>query len=196
MMPTKHTAIVAAFVAVIAMGVALPDSTSAYTPIEEFFMDYEYITPRDAKYRVSEQNKVSAQRREQEQEVIFSLQQPPKGDERALARTREDDEFYANEASPTDIINALTQLIGTMQNQPSTLESRRDQRLLERLTLHAGAPLDDCRYTGGCAVGVEERPLAHTGPGTVMGMIGLLAAGAWTVRRSHRSKSAVVGSIA
>lgn len=195
MMSTKQITIVAALVAVIIGGIAMPDPTSAYTPLEEFFYDYP-VGPRDAQYRVDEQNKASAERREMEQDLYFSLQHPVQGDERALVRTDEDEKQEASEASPTEIINALTQLITAMQEDPNTAEGRRNARLVERLTLHAGAPLDQMGYAnctggicGGCAGGICQKPLSKTGPGTVLAMLTLLGAGVWTVKRSAKARA-------
>lgn len=196
MMLTKHTAIVAAFVAVILAGIALPDATSAYTPIEDFFIDYNYSGVRAAEANKEQQDAISKARREEEQAAYFALQKPVKVDERALSRADDNDLKQNVDASPTDIINALTQLIATMGENDGTdsAEDRRNERLVERLTLHAGAPLDQ-QYNYGNMQYQEQRPLARTGAGTIVAMAGLFVTGLWTLKRSNR-KNAVVGSIA
>jgi hypothetical protein len=193
MMSSKHTLVVAAFVAVIVAGIAMPGATEAYVPPEELLSDLgAYIGPRDARMRVEEQQNVSELRRTEEQAAFFSLQHPPQEDERALVRTDADEQFAAAaENSPTAIIEALTHFLMVMEEQkPETPEQRRTQRIIERLTLHGGAPLDECE--GGvcqvsCRGGICRTPLARTGAGTVITMLSLLAVGAWTVRRSSKA---------
>jgi lipopolysaccharide export LptBFGC system permease protein LptF len=185
-MPTKHTAIVIAFVAVILTGIALPDSTNAYTPIEQFYgAGYDRISTRDADFRKQQQDETSRERREAEQKIIFTAQKPIIADERALVRTQADENQKASEVSSTDIINALTQLLQATGNTESSQEARRNARLVERLTLHAGAPLG--QQYGYAGQGIQQGPLTQTGAGTVIAMMALFATGIWTVRRSSKN---------
>lgn len=177
MMTSKHTLIVGLFVALMMAGVAMPNPTKAYTSIDDYFA-YP-VGPRVAHSRASAQNSSAAARRAEAYAGLFPQQSSSSS--RAVASG-------AQTGDQADIIDAIARLVEALHGEETnTLAARRNARIVERLTLHAGAPLDQ-QYPP------SRPPLTRTGPGTILAMFALFCAGIWTVRRASNRDARTVGS--
>jgi hypothetical protein len=183
----------------------VPTAAQAYFTPEEVLLSKEFFWPphsRETDNRIEAQRDKSAERREEEQDLIFSLQRPvPEEDSAALAKLLEDDESLKAAAPVESDLSSLSEDDRNLLRAIRLIE-RRDERLLDRVytnqnvidyygsrglgELHAGAPLIDGK-------GFYPPPLQPTGAGGILAAITMLGAVVWTVRRVHRAGRAVVG---
>lgn len=149
------------------IGLSMPLAALAYmTPEQVLLSESMYLPPRtrESQDRVERQRQVSANRREQEQEEAFAIQNPPDEPERV-----ED----LQPAAPVE--GALTaddrSLLRTLRLLQRADNHQRDMRVMQ----YAG----DHRLRG-------APPLAPTGAGSVAISIVMVGAVVWTMRRAKR----------
>jgi hypothetical protein len=190
------------------LGVLLPMSTVAYVTPDQVLMDdaftNNFIPPpstRSTDEASAYQNLTAKQRREQEQAAYFAAQ-----------REESDETLYgaAGEGTSnpelTDVLSDLQQTIEDLKNQQDSEESKRNQRILDRIanqqeTLHGGAPLDG---KGGCVTdgkgAVDGKggcinsgaPLNESGAGTWAAIAFGCMAVFWTLRKATKPAMAAV----
>jgi hypothetical protein len=129
-------------------------------------------TKREARDRAREQQKRSADRRREEQASIFVSQQ------------KEDAASEGEDGNLAKKVSSLENAINTLIDQEGTTESRRTDRLLERIEqsqaqLRAPAPQP---LRGGAG------PLIGTGLETFIAFGAVAAAALWTLRRAKKAE--------
>lgn len=138
------------------------------SPEEVLFGGETFLPPsrREVEERVKEQQRRSTLRRESEQEEIFGIQE---------------EEEESTEGGLEEQVSSLEEAIETLLEQESTARERQEERLLQRVEaqqalLEAPAPAEAAR--GGI-------PLIGTGLESVIALITLVVAGAWTLLRAR-----------
>jgi len=176
MMTVKHTFLIG----IAFLGLAVAPVASAYLTPEDVLLNKAlYLPPtlRETSDRVAEQSRISAERREREQEVIFGAQQSSEASSVAAPLPAAPAEGTTNPASVSSedvrLIQTLRLLDRVDRNQNILLYGNR-MLPMQVDALHGGAPL------------------APTGAGGILSAITMVGAVGWTMLRAKRTK-AVIG---
>jgi hypothetical protein len=173
----------------------MPYGVVAYDPPNETLTNenvYEgFILPpnrRNVKAQTERQRQESAERRAAEQ-AAAGFGQGATDEDGNLEWADEEEETSDEEASMEDILKSLEESISAMNEQQDSTESKRDQRLLERMQLERDIQQLQLQFRGAAPLQSPLHggaPLAGTGPATIAAAGCLAGAAWWTMRRAGK----------
>jgi hypothetical protein len=198
------------------LGLLMPMSAVAYVSPDDILLQDSLLnnftappTARETENVAASQRETSAERRAREQAEYFAAQRGGTEDEylygAAPAQSGSDDEL-------TDVLADLRDTIAGLKDEQDSIESRRQQRLLDRIeenqeSYHSGAPLDGkggCVPSGkgtdgkgmdgkgGCVIN-SGAPLNESGPGTWFA-IGFVCLALWATLRKAAKMTATAAA--
>ena len=191
-------------IGILASMLVAPQSALAYLSPDDALYDdsFRFFEPppstRETGQRAATQREASAERRERELQA--AIEESRQAREAAAQSSAASDDDSLRGAAPeqgstnndSEQLDQILQQLEELQDQQSTPEARREQRILERI---ATEQQSDLRGAATLHYGNNEplrsgAPLTDTGPASTIAALLTAAAGLWTVRRSMQQKNA------